>query len=84
KQESPEEKQKKEAFNLKLSQALDKLTKTVDFGFKKSISITDKISSMLFKYTVSAAIEAAKMTAMILAVVVGIDLLMIHFKYWSD
>jgi hypothetical protein len=31
-----------------------------------------------------AAIEAAKMTAMILAVVVGIDLLMVHFKYWSD
>ncbi|UEP18459.1 base plate hub [Escherichia phage APTC-EC-2A] len=84
KRESPEEKQKKEAFNLKLSQALDKLTKTVDFGFKKSISISDKISSMLFKYTVSAAIEAAKMTAMILAVVVGIDLLMVHFKYWSD
>lgn len=84
KQESPEEKQKKEAFNLKLSQALDKLTKTVGFGFKKSISISDKISSMLFKYTVSAAIEAAKMTAMILAVVVGIDLLMVHFKYWSD
>lgn len=84
KRESPEEKQKKEAFNLKLSQALDKLTKTVDFGFKKSISITDKISSMLFKYTVSAAIEAAKMVALIMAVVIGIDLLMVHFKYWSD
>ncbi|EBJ7676675.1 hypothetical protein DZF34_23690 [Salmonella enterica] len=84
KQESPEEKQKRDAFNLKLSQALDKLTKTVDFGFKKSISITDKISSMLFKYTVSAAIEAAKMVALIMAVVIGIDLLMVHFKYWSD
>lgn len=58
--------------------------KIVDFGFKKFILIIDKILSMLFKYIVSVVIEVVKMIVMILVVVVGIDFLMIYFKYWLD
>ncbi len=63
---------------------LGDLLKTTKGGFKATISITDKISSMLFKYTVTALAEAAKMAAMLFALVLGIDLLRIHFKYWTD
>lgn len=53
-------------------------------GFTKTISISDRIASMLFKYTVTAAVEAAKMAALILGIVISLDLLIIHFKYWTE
>lgn len=74
----------KGGISFKLSDKIAMLTKTVQGGFNKSISISDRIAGMLFKYTISAALEAAKMAALILGIVIGIDLLIVHFKYWSD
>ncbi|QBQ79253.1 hypothetical protein MM02_00205 [Escherichia phage vB_EcoM_MM02] len=74
----------KGGISFKLSDKIAMLTKTVQTGFNKSISISDRIAGMLFKYTITAAIEAAKMAALILGIVIGIDLLIVHFKYWTD
>ncbi|UYM28850.1 baseplate hub tail length determinator [Serratia phage vB_SspM_LC53] len=63
---------------------LEDLLKVTKAGFKATIGITDKIAGMLFKFSVAAAAEAAKMAGMIFAVILGIDLIKIHFKYWSD
>ncbi|AHJ86783.1 baseplate hub subunit tail length determinator [Salmonella phage STP4-a] len=63
---------------------LKDLVGTTKTGFKATVSITDKISNMLFKYTVSALAESAKLAGTIFAIVLGIDLLRAHFKYWSD
>lgn len=81
---SPEEKKKDDENKGKFLTSLKELTNSVKTGFSKSISVSDKIAGMLFKYTVTAAIEAAKMVALILGIVIGIDLLMVHFKYWSE
>lgn len=83
-QESPDEKKKNEESKGKFLGSIKDLTKSVKTGFNKSISVSDRIAGMLFKYTVTAAIEAAKMVALILGIVIGIDLLIIHFKYWSE
>lgn len=66
-----------------LSSKMDELIAATKGGFKQSIGFADKISGMLFKYTVTAAIEAAKTAAMILAIVVALDVIKIHFNYWS-
>lgn len=63
---------------------LEDLLKVTKAGFKATIGITDKIAGMLFKFSVAAAAEAAKMAGMLFAVILGIDLIKIHFKYWSD
>lgn len=56
----------------------------VKSGFKASVSVADKISSMLFKYTISAVAKSALIVGAIFAIITGIDLLRINFKYWSD
>lgn len=66
------------------SDTLDKLLKATKSGFKASLSVTDRIAGMLFKYTVTAVVEAAKTAALLFSIVLGIDVLMKHFKYWSD
>ncbi|QQM13941.1 tape measure protein [Acinetobacter phage Morttis] len=53
-------------------------------GFKKSTSIADKISGMLFKFTVSQAVGAAKIALAIAAIILGIDLLKIAWQVWGD
>lgn len=68
----------------KLSDKIGALLKVTKDGFKTSIGFSDKIASMLFKYTVTAAIEAAKTAAMILSLVLAIDVIKANFKYWSD
>lgn len=74
-----DEKEKKE--NKDLFKELLKTTKT---GFKASLGVTDKIAGMLFKYTVSALAESAKLAGMLFAIVLTIDVIRAHFKYWSD
>lgn len=66
-----------------ISDKLDELIKTTKGGFKSSVGFADKISNMLFKYTVTAAAAAAKTAAMILSIVLAIDVIRIHFDYWS-
>ncbi|HFG0932010.1 TPA: hypothetical protein ACGE0Z_002326 [Klebsiella pneumoniae] len=63
---------------------LKALLDTTKSGFKKSISLTDRISSMLFSYTVSAVANMAKTAAMVLALIMAIDIIKIHFKYWTE
>lgn len=82
--EQENQKDKEKEGVLSISDSVKALLKTTDVGFKKTLGVSDRIAGMLFNYTVSAAIGAAKMAALILSVVIGIDLLMIHFKYWSD
>jgi hypothetical protein len=80
----PEKKPKEDPAKNPMQISLDALLKTTKAGFKSTVSITDKISSMLFKYTISALAETAKMAALLFSLVLGIDLLRIHFKYWTD
>lgn len=80
KPEEEEEKKKKQSLADKIG-ALLKVTKD---GFKQSIGFSDKIAGMLFKYTITAAIEAAKMAAMILSLVLAIDVIRINFNYWAE
>lgn len=86
--EEPEEKKedKKESedknkkfFDLKFGE----LTKGVKAGFGKTISLTDKISNMLFSYTVTALAQMAKTAAMVMGVIMLIDLIKVHFNYWT-
>ncbi|QOI66404.1 hypothetical protein [Erwinia phage FBB1] len=62
---------------------LKNLLKVTKDGFKTSIGFSDKIASMLFKYTVTAAVEAAKTAAMILSLVLAVDVIRINFAYWA-
>lgn len=66
-----------------LKKSIEDLTKIVKGGFKSSLSLTDKISSMLFSYTVTAVANMAKTAAMILMLIMAIDVIRIHFKYWT-
>lgn len=76
-----EEKKKKEEKESKFD--VKELLKTTKAGFKASVGVADKISGMLFRYTVTAAAEAAKMAGMLFSLVLGFDVIRIHFKYWS-
>lgn len=80
--EQDEEEKKKNGKSL--SEKIGALLKVTKDGFKSSIGFSDKIAGMLFKYTVTAAIEAAKMAAMLLSLVLGIDVIRINFNYWSE
>ncbi|ADI96435.1 gp29 baseplate hub subunit [Acinetobacter phage Ac42] len=53
-------------------------------GFGKTVSVIDRISGFLFKYTLSAAIASAKIVGGLFALILGFDLLRIHFKYWGE
>lgn len=66
-----------------LSKILGSLNKNVKTGFKSAYGMTNRIADMLFKYTISAALFAAKWAAIMLALVLAVDLIMIHFKYWG-
>lgn len=66
-----------------LSKVLNSLNKNVKTGFKSAYGMTNRIADMLFKYTVTAALFAAKWAAIMLAIVLAMDLIMIHFKYWG-
>lgn len=67
-----------------LKEKLDELLKATKGGFKSALSVSDRIAGMLFKYTITAAAEAAKLAGMIFALILGIDVIRINFKYWSD
>ncbi|MGZ7244279.1 hypothetical protein ACXWOQ_09310, partial [Streptococcus pyogenes] len=77
--ENPESDSKKgadEERKKKDSDTLSNLLKATKSGFKASMSITDRIAGMLFKYTVTAVIEAAKTAALLFSIVLGIDVIM--------
>lgn len=80
---TPEEEEEKKN-NKSLSDKIGSLLKVTKDGFKQSIGFSDKIAGMLFKYTITAAIEAAKMAAMILSLVLAIDVIRINFNYWAE
>lgn len=71
-------KENKGGFDLKL----DDLLKSTKGGFKAVVSVTDKIASMLFKYTVTALANTAKFAAQILAVIFAIDSVRVYFQYF--
>lgn len=81
--EPPEERKKR---NDKEDQGLElqkMILKSVKGGFKASYGVIDRIAGMLFTYTVSALANMAKWAAMLFGLVLGVDLLLIHFKHWS-
>lgn len=79
--ENKDDDEKNKKTDTDLLKALLDTTKT---GFKKSISLTDRISGMLFSYTVTAVANMAKTAAMVLALIMAIDIIKIHFKYWTE
>ncbi|QJT71709.1 tail tape measure protein [Shewanella phage Thanatos-1] len=80
--QSPQDKKPK-ADKSSESDKLSTLIALTKSGFNRSVAISDRISSMLFKYTISAAIAAAKIAAIIMSLVFTVDVLMIHFNHWS-
>lgn len=69
---------------MKLIGAVDGVTTAVKTGFQKSVGVADKISGMLFKFTVSQAVNAAKIAAAIFAIILGIDILKALWAAWGD
>lgn len=63
---------------------LDKVGGLLKTGFKSSIGVMDKISGMLFKYTATQAIQAAKIAAAIFAIILAIDLIKIYWSVWGE
>lgn len=61
---------------------MDDLLKITKGGFKAVVSVSDKIASMLFKYTVTALANAAKFAAQMFALVLGIDMIQVYFQYF--
>lgn len=53
-------------------------------GFGKLQRSSDSIASLMFKRTITAALEAAKFTAMVFSIILALDLLKIHFSYWME
>lgn len=82
--ENEEDKKEKENKEKAFDELFKDLLKTTKSGFKSTISITDRIAGMLFKYTVTALAESAKLAGTLFAIVLAIDVIRTHFKYWSD
>lgn len=61
----------------------DRIVKSLDTGFKKTINVADSISSMLFKYTLTAVLNFAKMAALVLSLIMTFDVLSRHFSHWT-
>ncbi|AAX63670.1 gp29 [Aeromonas phage 31] len=62
----------------------DQIVKSVDSGFKRTVNIADSISSTLFKYTITAALNFAKMAALVLSLIIAFDVLSRHFSHWTQ
>lgn len=62
---------------------LDGIAKITQKGFNKTIHLADDIASALFKFTVSAMLNTAKLAALVFGVVLIADILTIHFRHWS-
>lgn len=62
---------------------LDGLAKITQKGFNKTIGLADDIASALFKFTVSAMLNTAKLAAMVFGIVLIADILTIHFNHWT-
>lgn len=63
---------------------LDKVGGLLKTGFKSSIGVMDKISGMIFKYTATQAIQAAKIAAAIFAIILAVDLIKIYWSVWGE
>ncbi|QPI13919.1 tape measure protein [Serratia phage 4S] len=84
---NPEQEAKDKARSDKIDEILAQLgmlNKSVAGGFKQSIAFSDKIASMLFKYTLTAVANMAKTAAIVLSIIMAIDLLNTHFSYWGE
>lgn len=68
----------------KASHPAMKILSAVKTGFKTVKGVGDKIAGFLFKNALTAAIEAAKIAAIIFLIIAAVDLIRIHFKYWSE
>lgn len=76
--------QKAKSDSTKASHPAMKVFNVVKSGFKSVKSVGDKIAGFLFKGALTAAIEAAKMAGIIFLIIAAIDLVRIHFKYWTE
>lgn len=63
---------------------LDSIVKAVRIGFIRSLALSDRISTFLFRYSITAAAKFAKMTAIILALIVPLDLLQLYIRKFID
>lgn len=72
----------KEGDKTSLSDKIEALTKITEKGFKASVSVADRISGMLFKYTITALAETAKFAAGLLLLIFGIDAIRVYFQYF--
>ncbi|AFL47731.1 baseplate hub subunit and tail length [Acinetobacter phage ZZ1] len=63
---------------------LQTLTGAVKTGFAKSKSVSDKIAGMLFKYTVTQAVNAAKIALAVFGIILALDLLKMAWNAWGE
>lgn len=62
----------------------DQIVKSVDSGFKRTVNVADSISSMLFKYTITAALNFMKIAALLLSMLIAYDVLSRHISHWTQ
>lgn len=80
----PEQEDKKKKRKELDKDSMENLIKVVRGGFKETVGISNKILGMLFKITLTAMAEAAKWGAIMLGIVLAIDTILVHFRYWSN
>lgn len=60
------------------------LVKAVRGGFKQTVGISNQILGTLFKISLTAMAEMIKWGAILLSLILAIDTIKIHLKYWGD
>ena len=64
--------------------AFESVKRAVTTGFKQSVSITDRIFTMLFKFSIVSIARAAALAAAVFAIIVGLDLLRVYWAFWGQ
>lgn len=64
--------------------AFEGVKKSVTDGFKKSVSIADRLFSMLFKFSIVSMARGAAIAATVFAIIVALDVLKLHWAHWAQ
>lgn len=60
----------------------DEIIKTLKGGFNKSLSVSNRIAAFLFTISVTAVASLAAIGATLFSIILAVDVLRIHIKYW--
>ena len=77
-----EKKRKKEDGKGKKGKNDDEILKTLKGGFNKSLSVSNRIAAFLFTISVTAVASLAAIGASLFSIILAMDVIRIHIKYW--